>query len=103
MHNPQDAEVVITVDHEAFTRQVLSVDPTTGKAREFALTYTAQFSAQGGNGAFLVEPQLVQISRDFIFEETAVIGKSREEDLLRIEMQRDAAQQILRRLAKVEK
>jgi len=42
--------------------------------------------------------QSVSLLRDYVFDPDAVIGKSREEGVLREEMRRDAAQQILRRI-----
>jgi LPS-assembly lipoprotein len=91
-------DAVLTVSGEAFDRRVLSVDPSTGKAREYELAYTVNFAMVDGKGKPMVDQQSIRLIRDFVFDEDAVIGKSREENVLRDEMRRDAMQQIIRRL-----
>jgi outer membrane lipopolysaccharide assembly protein LptE/RlpB len=49
----------------------------------------------------LSEPQTVKVQRDHQFDRLNVLAKEREEQELRREMQRDAAQQILRRLSRI--
>lgn len=93
-----NADAVLSVFQEAYERRVLSVDPNTGKAREFELAYIFDFSFIDREGKALVKPQSVRLVRDFVFDEDAVIGKSREEGVLREEMRRDAVQQLIRRL-----
>ncbi|MCP5149673.1 MAG: hypothetical protein H6983_19265 [Ectothiorhodospiraceae bacterium] len=92
------SDLAIFLRNERYHRRVLSVDPNSGKEREFELVYLVEFDARRGDGTVLVEPQEVSILRDYVFDPDAVIGKSREEEVLREEMRRDAAQQILRRL-----
>lgn len=92
------ADAVLAIESDRFNRRVLSVDPDTGKEREFELVYVVSFRATRGNGEMLLEGQRVNLLRDYVFDADAVIGKSREEGVLRQEMRRDAAQQILRRL-----
>lgn len=89
---------LLNVASEAFERRVLSVDPNSGKAREYELAYTVDFMLSDAEGKALVDKQTVRLVRDFVFDEDAVIGKSREESVLREEMRRDAMQQVIRRL-----
>jgi len=93
-----DADVNITVTSENFTRRVLSVDATTGKEREFQLAYSVAFGVTQRDGTHLIENDTVSLLRNYDFDTQAVIGTSREEDLLRDEMRRDAAQQLMRRV-----
>jgi len=92
------AAVVLTIGNERYDRRVLSVDPNTGKEREFELSYTVDVNAVTAGGRTLISPQSVTLLRDFVFDQDAVIGASREEIVLRDEMRRDAVQQILYRL-----
>lgn len=94
----QAADLTLAVEPERFERRLLAVDPTTGKAREFELTYTTAFSLRGKGGQTLMEPQRVDLSRDIVFDPEAVIGTSREEELIHTEMRHDAARQILWRV-----
>jgi LPS-assembly lipoprotein len=93
-----EADARITVTSERFNRRVLSVDPTTGKEREFELAYTLVFGVTRSDGATMIEDGSVNLLRDYVFDPEAVIGTSREEDLLREEMRRDAARQLLRKV-----
>lgn len=80
--------------------QVLSVGAT-GKADEYLLKYEVSFRLVGADGKELAGPQTVKLQRDHAFDRFNVIAKEREEADLRRDMQRDAVQQILRRLARI--
>ena len=90
------ADGSITVRSERYNRRVIAVDPVTGKEREFELLYIVNFDARLKDGTDLVAPQDLVVRRNYIFDETAVLGASREETVLRDEMRRDAAQRIVR-------
>ncbi len=93
-----EADAVLDVSGEDFYKRVLSVDPDTGKEREFELSYTVSFYLRESDGSMLVERQTLKLLRDYVFDADQVIGKSREQGVLRKEMRRDAAQQILSRI-----
>lgn len=95
---PADADVVLKIPGESFDRRVLAVDPVTGKESEFELGYTLRFTARRG-ATVLLDDQSISITRDFVFDRDALIGKSREQAVLETEMRRDAVDQLMRRLA----
>ena len=95
------ADVILQVDQRRYDRRVLSVDPITGKEREFELSLTVRYSARRADGTTLLTPQDLTLLRDYVFDSDAVIGKSREEHVLLTEMLRDAVQQLLARLQSV--
>ena len=99
--DPKQADLIVTLNNERFDRRVLSVDPRTGKWREFELSYEVDFAIDRPDGAPLAKRGTIQISRDLAFDETAVISKFEEENLLRGEMMKDAAETVLRRLERV--
>jgi LPS-assembly lipoprotein len=80
--------------------QVLSVS-STGKADEYLMKYEVSFRLMGKENRLLTEPQTVIIQRDHAFDRLNVLSKEREERELRRDMQRDAIQQILRRLSRI--
>lgn len=80
--------------------QVLSVT-STGKAEEYLLKYEVSFRLMDKDGKLLSPPQTVKARRDHRFDRLNVLAKEKEEQELRREMQRDAVQQILRRLSRV--
>ncbi len=80
--------------------QVLSVS-STGKADEYLLKYEVSFRLTGKDGKEVAESQTVRVQRDIAFDRLNVLAKEREEQELRRAMQRDAVQQILRRLSRI--
>ncbi|HSW52607.1 MAG TPA: LPS assembly lipoprotein LptE [Sulfuricaulis sp.] len=80
--------------------QVLSVT-SAGKVDEYLLKYEVSFRLVDVDDKLLSEPQTVKLQRDHQFDRLNVLAKEREEQELRSEMQRDAAQQILRRLSRI--
>ena len=92
---------VLLLFAEKFDRQLLSVD-STGKAEEYLLRYAVSFRVTDKDSKILSEPQTVRVQRYFAFDRLNVLANEREESELRRDMQNDAVQQILRRLAAVE-
>lgn len=80
--------------------RVLSVT-SAGKVDEYLLKYEVSFRLVDVDNKLLSEPQTVKVQRDHQFDRLNVLAKEREEQELRREMQRDAAQQILRRLSRI--
>ncbi|HEX2139748.1 MAG TPA: LPS assembly lipoprotein LptE [Woeseiaceae bacterium] len=73
------AELVILADDTG--QRVLSVSAR-NVPREYEVYYTIYYSLVSGP-AVLMEPQLKTLTRDYTYDETRVLGKAREEDLLR--------------------
>ncbi len=94
---PQDATAQLRILHEEFGRRVLTV-AVTGKAREYELFYTVDFEVSGAGGKPLLSHQSQTLTRDFTFDETQLLGKTNEEDLLHGEMRHEMVQRILRRI-----
>ncbi len=94
----QEATAIIEIGRERFSERVLSVDPDTGRSREFEVALAVNFKVEAPDGAVVAPNQTVALQRDYVFDEDAILGKSRERGVLREEMRRDAAQQILLRL-----
>ena len=92
------ADVVLSMSNPRYDRRVLSVDPNTGKEREFQLSYTVDVNASSAAGQTILEPNPVTLLRDYVFDPEALIGSSTEEALLRVEMRRDLVQQVLYQL-----
>lgn len=85
---------------EKTDNQVLSVS-STGKADQYLLRYEVSFRLVGKDNKPLSEPQTVRLQRDYTFDRLNVLAMEREATELRSEMQRDAVQQILRRLSRI--
>lgn len=96
--SPEAADVVVEVHQEQFDRRLLSVDPNTGKEREFELVLTVRYDAQRADGTVLVDGREVKLRRSFDFDPDAVVGSDREEQVIQIEMRRGAAERIVGQL-----
>ena len=93
------AEAVVRLKDERFSRRVLSVDPDSGKVREFELVYQVTFRVTDASGEVVVPGETLSLLRTYVFDPTALLGKNREQRTLHAEMRRDAARQVARRIA----
>lgn len=94
----EGADITLLVTPERLGRRLLAVDPKTGKAREFELTYAISCQVLAKEGQTLMPDQTISLSRDLVFDPEAVIGSAREEEIIYTEMRRDAARQIMARM-----
>lgn len=94
------AEVVMEMLSEQREKSVVG-QTATGQVREFQLRTRLQFLVRTAAGKELISPtELLQV-RDISFNESAVLSKESEENLLYRDMQSDLVQQLLRRLAAI--
>jgi LPS-assembly lipoprotein len=93
-----EAEFTLRIERENFNQTVLSVSATTGKVEEYQITLTVTMSVVDASGKELLVGEGIRLARDFTFDEDAVLGKAAEEDVLREDLIRQTAAQILRRL-----
>ncbi|HTT07946.1 MAG TPA: LPS assembly lipoprotein LptE [Gammaproteobacteria bacterium] len=96
--NVQEADALIHLDREKYDRRVLSVDPSTGKVREYEIGIETILSVTRPDGTVLLAETPIDLRRNFTFDEASVLGKSLEENTLQAEMRTDAAETIMRRL-----
>ena len=96
-----NAQFVILLAKESFRRDVLSVSPKTGKVEEYQVTLSAKLTLKEVGGKTLLDNDPVSQVRDFIYDQNAALGKFSEEETLRDELTRDAADQVLRRVSAV--
>jgi LPS-assembly lipoprotein len=96
-----DAEYVVRLSNERYDRNVLSVSPRTGKVEEYEVVLRADYSIARAGGVPLVENEQASAQRDYVFDETAVLGKFEEERQIRDDLAQQVAYQILLRLQTV--
>jgi len=95
-----DAQVILDVLGDQREKQVLSRNAT-GQVREFQLRVRFRFKLRTLAGKELIPETEILQQRDISFNESAVLAKEAEENLLYRDMQSDIVQQVLRRLAAV--
>jgi LPS-assembly lipoprotein len=97
---PGAAQVVLDVLGEQREKVVVGLTAS-GQVREFQLRTRVKFRLRTAQGKDLIpETELLQ-QRDISFNESAVLAKEAEENLLYRDMQSDIVQQLMRRLAAV--
>ena len=98
LDDAKKAEAVIEFAQEAREKQILSL-AATGRVREYQLRYRVAFRVHDGKGGEFLPLSTVQLTRDITFNDSEVLAKETEEQLLYRDMQFDMVQQIMRRLA----
>ena len=95
-----EAQVVLDVLQDQREKVVLSLN-SSGQVREFQLRLRFAFRLRTLAGKELIPASEIALQRDISFNESAVLAKEAEENLLYRDMQSDIVQQIMRRLAAV--
>jgi LPS-assembly lipoprotein len=91
-----EADAVIRVRTDRTGRRVLSVSAR-NTPQEFEIFYEVVYSIDVG-GREVVPPQELKLTRNFSFDESQLLAKDREEEILRDAMAGDLAGLVLRRL-----
>ena len=91
------ATAVVEVLVDDAGQRVLSVSAL-NKPTEFEVYYTVRYRARFGEREVL-PPTVLTLTRDYSFDETALLAKDREQQLIREALARDLAALVVRRLA----
>ena len=79
-------------------KSILSVN-TLGRVREYRLQLSYTFRVVNQKGQVLVAPNEVTLTRDVTYDDSNILAKNQEEDLLWRDMNNDLVNQIMRRLS----
>lgn len=93
----ESATALLRILHEETEKVVLTVD-NDGKAREFELLLRITFEVKRADKTVLLDQQVIDINRDFVFDKSDLLGANEEEQALLSEMRNDAAKLIVYRL-----
>jgi LPS-assembly lipoprotein len=96
--NAAGAEAVLEVLAETRNKQILSLS-SVGRVREYLLRYRVTFRLRDQAGRDLIPSDTIVLERDLTYDDDAALAKENEEAFLFQDMQRDAVQQLFRRLA----
>lgn len=94
---PQDAQALLSVVGESREKIILSLNAA-GRVREFQLRYRFVFRVHDAKGRDFLPQNEILLTRDFSFNDSAILAKEQEEALLYRDMQNDLVQQIMRRM-----
>ncbi len=93
-------DALIEIMSESRQKVVVGVNAA-GLVREFELRLAVRFLVRTPKGKVLIEPTDIRLERTVSFNEATVLSKETEEVMLNRDMQTDAVQQIVRRLAAI--
>lgn len=100
--DPTKADAILELSAENKEKIILSLSGT-GRVSEFRLRYSVRYRVHDGKGNEYVPSSLVQLTRDMTYDDSQILAKEAEEQLLFRDMQSDMVQQVLRRLASAER
>ena len=95
---PDEAEAQLQITSESKSRQILSLN-SQGRVREYQLNYRVTMRVIDNQKRELLAPTDIVLKRDLSYNESFVLAKEAEAQMLYQDMQSDLVQQILRRVA----
>ena len=81
LDSPADATATLTILYDFTDQRVLSVSAR-NTPTEFEVFYTVRYTITS-EATSLLEPQELTLTRDYTYDETLVLGKAKEEQLMR--------------------
>jgi len=95
--SPGDATAIFSISRDETGQRVLSVSAR-NVPTEYEVFYTVGYALVSGEDSLLA-PQDVTFTRDYTWDETLVLGKSHEEDMMREAIVRDLVHSVLKQLS----
>ena len=97
VESPEDATATFTISFDETDQRVLSVSAR-NVPTEYEVYYTIQYAIDSGTNR-LLEPQTLTVTRDYTYDELFVLGKAREEELLRNACVDDLVRIVLKQIS----
>jgi len=92
-----EATAVVKIIRDQSGQRVLTVSGR-NTPEEYEVFYSIEYSVNGRTEE-LIAPERIELTRDYSYDETAVLAKQKEQSILREALARDLAGQVVRRLA----
>jgi len=96
-NNEKEATAVVKIIKDESGQRVLTVSGR-NTPEEYEVFYTIEYSVSDRTEE-LIAPETLELTRDYSYDETAVLAKQKEQSILREALARDLAGQVVRRLA----
>lgn len=87
----------LRVPVSAITIDTLSIGAS-ARVREYTMRYHVEFDGVDINGKTVLDKQVIELTRDYTFDETQALGIAAQEEEFKKSLERDMVQSILRRL-----
>lgn len=98
VRKPENAEVILQILSAVNEKKILSLSAG-GRVREFQLGYRVSARLIDAKGTEIAPVEEISLTRVLPFLDAQVLAKAAEEEMLYKDMQIDAVQQIIRRIA----
>jgi LPS-assembly lipoprotein len=95
--SPVDATATFSILLDATDQRVLSVSAR-NVPTEYEVYYSVRYTLRSGENV-LLDPQFVTVTRDYTYNETQVLGKAHEEDVLREAIVEDLVRIVLKQIS----
>ncbi|MBL8397535.1 MAG: hypothetical protein JNL84_05230 [Candidatus Accumulibacter sp.] len=95
-----EAQAIFRPDGELRDREILSVSGT-GRISELRLYYRYHYRVTDSQGRELIPPGRIEMIRDMTYDDSNILAKQHNEELLWLDMEKDLVDQLVRRLAAV--
>lgn len=89
---------VLTIHSERLYRQALTISQD-ARVREYVLYLEVRYSLANAEGEMMLQDEVIRLSREYQFDEQAILGGQREEEFLGDDLARQMASQLVRSLA----
>jgi LPS-assembly lipoprotein len=97
-NSPDTAQLTLHIVSEVMDKQILSLSGG-GRVREYRLQFLVSLRAYDLKQQDWLAPSEISLRRDFSYDDTQILSKEQEENLLQKNLRSDAVQQVVRRLA----
>ncbi len=97
VNSPAEATAIFSISVDETDQRVLSVS-SFNVPTEYEVYYTIEYALVSGKKS-LLPPQLLTLTRDYTYDETLVLGKAREEGLMRDAVVKDLVRVVLKQLS----
>lgn len=95
-----EAEAVLVLGQETRSKVILSLSGA-GRVTEYRLGLQLTYRVNDKDGRTLAAPEVIELTRDITYDDTQVLAKAAEEQLLYRDMEDGATRWILRRLQNI--
>ena len=93
-----EAELSVQLSDPSIVQSILSVSAITGKVEEYQILLSVRMTVSDKARNERITNQLIRITRDYAFDDQAVLGSESERQSLVDEMTIQAAAQVIRRI-----
>ena len=97
--SPDNATATLTILDDITDQRVLSVSAR-NVPTEFEVYYTVRYAITSGERS-LLEPQELTLTRDYTYDETLVLGKAREEEIMRNSLVTDLVRILMKQISTI--